>query len=570
MRVIKSQISSNPKVSVVNQRLSCRFLGALYFVFFLIFSGAMDPAMMSMMQEHMKRMRPEDIQRMQQMMTPEMTRMAMENMKNMRPEDLKLAAEQMKNLTPDQISQMSNLGGGAGVPPVMNQRRQYELNAAATLKNQGNQLHGIGKYDEAVDKYLRAKKNLLGHSSSEAVTLRRACLVNLMSCYLKTKDYGKVVECGAEALKEDPSNVKALYRRGQALKELGNLKEAVIDLRRAAELSPEDETLASVLGDVRKQMGEKGEVEEESKVVHTTDGVIIEDITDQETLPSSENQATTLPTFPSTSPLGMNNETWQMQMEALKSNPGMISQMQSMMANMDPKTMAAVSGGAFSPEMAKVAGDMMKNMSPNELETYLRMGSSMRGSASTSATGNSSGVKTETATETETETQTANETGRVRSSSGETGAPSGRGGGGESLSRGATVGNLSSETITGSGMEGGGVMPSMQQLQEQMKDPAMMQSMLEMMKGIPPEMMAAMGAKAGIKMTPEQARQAQESLSQMTPEQMATMMKWGERVNQAKETMNETKKWILKRPLLILAFIVLLLALGLHYFGYVG
>ncbi|CAI7753494.1 unnamed protein product [Closterium sp. NIES-53] len=68
-----------------------------------------------------------------------------------------------------------------------------------------------------------------------------------MSCHLKTNAFAHAVAVGTQVISEDGSSLKALYRRGLAYKELGQLKEAVADLSKAAQISPDDETLAGVL-----------------------------------------------------------------------------------------------------------------------------------------------------------------------------------------------------------------------------------------------------------------------------------------------------------------------------------
>uniref|UniRef100_A0A0D9W557 Uncharacterized protein n=1 Tax=Leersia perrieri TaxID=77586 RepID=A0A0D9W557_9ORYZ len=63
---------------------------------------------------------------------------------------------------------------------------------------------------------------------------------------------GECVDEGCEGLGYDPSNVKAYYRRGK-----GNLEAAVGDLRKAHELSPNEETIGEVLKDVEKKLAVK-------------------------------------------------------------------------------------------------------------------------------------------------------------------------------------------------------------------------------------------------------------------------------------------------------------------------
>ena len=78
----------------------------------------------------------------------------MDSMRKMKPEDMRAAAEQMRQMSPDQMSPDS-LDHAAG---QMGQMMQYELSAATSLKNQGNQLHNAGKFLEATQKYEKVSR----------------------------------------------------------------------------------------------------------------------------------------------------------------------------------------------------------------------------------------------------------------------------------------------------------------------------------------------------------------------------------------------------------------------------
>lgn len=62
------------------------------------------------------------------------------------------------------------------------------------LKEQGNRLHSAGSYQEATEKYERAKTNLAELQTPEAKALRKACVLNLGSCYLNLKMWQKCVQ----------------------------------------------------------------------------------------------------------------------------------------------------------------------------------------------------------------------------------------------------------------------------------------------------------------------------------------------------------------------------------------
>ena len=108
----------------------------------------------------------------------------------------------------------------------------------------------------------------------------------------------------------------------------------------------------------------------------------------------------------------------------------------------------------MTPELARTAADMFKNMSPEEMDRMMEMASKMQpGMGAASPSGGRSG-----------------RAGGASASAGPAGAP------------------------------------DMAQAMEAMKDPATMKMMTEMMKNISPEALASMSSAAGMKMSTEDVR----------------------------------------------------------------
>ncbi|CAM6092184.1 unnamed protein product [Calypogeia fissa] len=537
-----------------------------------MFGGMMDPEMMRLAQEQISRMRPEDLQKMQQQMmsNPDLLRMASEGMKNIRPEDLRMAAEQMKNIPPEQIADMSSRMANATPEEIASMRaqteaqRSYAYQGALNLKTQGNQLHGIGKYSEAAEKYLRAKDNLLGMVTPDAKSLQLTCSLNLMSCYLKTKQYEDVITEGTEVLKGHLQNVKAFYRRGQAYKELKKFKLAVSDLEKASELSPEDETIAETLRQAREELEQDGDEEE-----LVTDGPIIEEITDEEAerfssrtgvnaLDSSNGSVVTDNGDKSSTSdarsASQNGNSMGEGLSALTQNPEMIRGMHTMMSTMNPEHLAAMTGGGMTPDMAKLAADMVKNMSPEDLEKMVGMASQFQpaGGAFPSVQPSSAGPPRRSNSE-------------IPISNGSIPRAT--------LETASNNPNLSQRVVNS-----GEAMPSMadfspemqEQVRQQMKDPAMKQMMASMMKSMTPEAMASMSEQLGMKLSPEEAAKAQAAMANLSPDDLDRIMKWADRAQRVAQQAMQAKNWLLGRPGLILALVMLILAVILHRLGYIG
>ncbi|KAL2240024.1 UNVERIFIED_CONTAM: Outer envelope protein 61 [Sesamum indicum] len=583
-----------------------------------MFNGMMDPEMIRMAQEQMSRMSPAELARIQQQMmsNPELMRMATESMQNFRPEDFKLAAEQLKHTRPEDMAEIGEKMAKASPQELaamrarMDAQVSYEINAAEMLKKQGNELHSQGQYQSALEKYMRAKNNLKDVPTSKGRNLLLACSLNMMSCYLKTKQYDECIREGTEVLAYDAKNVKALYRRGQAYKEMGQLGDAVSDLSKAHEVSPGDETITDVLRDVEERLIKEGGR-------RPSRGLVIEEITDEASA-SSDNHESSISGYsatppqkssqPSTSqtanirePQSTNNDY----LEALKDDPESIRSFQNFISRTDPETLSAISGGkieGISPDMLKTASNAIGKMSPEELKRMFELASSSKSGneAASSSAGfhttpgsvppNMSPDMLKMATDmmSKMSPEERQKMFEIASSlRGQERAPSTTTSYSKGLRsddfntrenlnmNGSDVGESStSQSLNSRSSPQPSFLNSTADIQEQMrnqlKDPTMRQMFTSMMKNMSPEMMANMSEQFGFKLSREDAERAQQAMSSMSPDALDTMMRWADRIQRGVEGARKTKNWLLGKPGMVLAILMLLLAVILHRLGFIG
>ncbi|NWS71462.1 TOM34 protein, partial [Crotophaga sulcirostris] len=113
---------------------------------------------------------------------------------------------------------------------------------ARTLKEEGNELVKKGNHKKAVEKY------------SESLKLNQECATytNRALCYLTLKQYKEAVQDCTEALRLDPKNVKALYRRAQALKELKDYKSSIADIKSLLKTEPKNTAALRLLQELNR------------------------------------------------------------------------------------------------------------------------------------------------------------------------------------------------------------------------------------------------------------------------------------------------------------------------------
>ncbi|NWS52253.1 TOM34 protein, partial [Chunga burmeisteri] len=116
------------------------------------------------------------------------------------------------------------------------------IERARSLKEEGNELVKKGSHKKAVEKY------------SESLKLKEECATytNRALCYLTLKQYKEAVQDCTEALRLDPKNVKALYRRAQALKELKDYKSSIADIKSLLKTEPKNTAALRLLQELNR------------------------------------------------------------------------------------------------------------------------------------------------------------------------------------------------------------------------------------------------------------------------------------------------------------------------------
>lgn len=114
-------------------------------------------------------------------------------------------------------------------------------------KVKGNELFKVGRlplalkcYERGVSFFDSSTSELSAELKKEVNQLLVQCHLNIAACQEKLKDYKKVIEHCNKALNIEPSNPKALYRRGSAYLELDDYYKAKTDLKYALEKNRND------------------------------------------------------------------------------------------------------------------------------------------------------------------------------------------------------------------------------------------------------------------------------------------------------------------------------------------
>lgn len=114
------------------------------------------------------------------------------------------------------------------------------------MKDKGTNYFKAGKYNLAIKMYkkvldfLRYDKNFENELKAESDSLLLSTHLNLALCYLKTDQNVEAKDSCSEALKLDPRNEKAYFRRGQAYLALASPEIAIKDFEEVLKIEPKN------------------------------------------------------------------------------------------------------------------------------------------------------------------------------------------------------------------------------------------------------------------------------------------------------------------------------------------
>ncbi|KAF7253709.1 Peptidyl-prolyl cis-trans isomerase FKBP5, partial [Varanus komodoensis] len=140
-----------------------------------------------------------------------------------------------------------------------------KLEQAAIVKEKGTIYFKEGKYLQAVIQYgkivswLEMEYGLSERESKASEALLLAAFLNLAMCYLKLREYTKVIEYCNKALALDQSNEKGLYRRGEARLLMNEFELAKSDFQRVLEVNPQNKAAKSQITVCQKKTKEHNE-----------------------------------------------------------------------------------------------------------------------------------------------------------------------------------------------------------------------------------------------------------------------------------------------------------------------
>ncbi|XP_019367062.1 PREDICTED: protein unc-45 homolog B isoform X1 [Gavialis gangeticus] len=119
------------------------------------------------------------------------------------------------------------------------------------LKEEGNTYFQANDYENAIKRYTKAIK-LTKDKSLQAVLYR-----NRAACFLKKESYAQAASDASRAIDINASDIKALYRRSQALEKLGKLDQAFKDVQRCATIEPHNKNFQETLRRLGANIQEK-------------------------------------------------------------------------------------------------------------------------------------------------------------------------------------------------------------------------------------------------------------------------------------------------------------------------
>lgn len=129
---------------------------------------------------------------------------------------------------------------------------RQKLSLAENYKVHGNEHFKKGEYKIAAMFYSKALKYIISTGDELNTDLKIACLNNMAACLLKLNSYHHCYLNCTKILQKQPKNSKALFRRGCACLEMGELEQAESDLIKVSDIEKGNQSIVNKLKEIQK------------------------------------------------------------------------------------------------------------------------------------------------------------------------------------------------------------------------------------------------------------------------------------------------------------------------------
>merc|ERR1712048_158384 len=132
-----------------------------------------------------------------------------------------------------------------------------KLSIGTARKEVGSDLFRKGRLELALGRYKKVGElfnyvdNLKEENKSKAKELKKLAELNRAACHLKLKNFEEAKKSCNNVIKDDPSNVKALFRRAQCDIEFNNFQECLRDLKKVIQIEPQNRAARALLQDAK-------------------------------------------------------------------------------------------------------------------------------------------------------------------------------------------------------------------------------------------------------------------------------------------------------------------------------
>merc|ERR1712007_62718 len=150
---------------------------------------------------------------------------------------------------------------------------EEKVGFAASRKEMGSTLFKRGRIALALERYKKVAEMFSYIDSmkdetmkTKAKDLKRLCELNKAACFLKLKEYAEAKKACDIVLKDEPNNVKAIFRKAQAYYEMKDIQDCIRDLKHLIEIDAQNKEARTLM---KKALVAQKEDDKKSKGLFT-------------------------------------------------------------------------------------------------------------------------------------------------------------------------------------------------------------------------------------------------------------------------------------------------------------